>query len=72
MRSHPSTTHIDDWSLKDLLMECSFIIHGEDEGDSTPADNFYLTMSDEQRAAKGWPVTLEEMRTFIKANQETV
>ena len=69
MRSHPSTTHIDDWSLMNLVMECTAILHPDDEEELGP-DECFLTMSDEQRAAKGWPVTVEEMRTFIKANQE--
>jgi hypothetical protein len=52
-----------------LVMECTNILHPDDEEELGP-DECFLTMSDEQRAAKGWPVTVEEMRTFIKANQE--
>lgn len=67
MRSHPSTTHIDDWSIGWMIQEICEILHGDDESELGP-DDFYLTMSDEQRSAKGWPVTVEEMRKFIKEN----
>ena len=68
---NPSHLDIDHWSLMNLVMECTAILHPDDEEDLGPDEN-YMTMSDEQRAAKGWPVTLEEMREFIKANQESV
>ena len=59
--AHPSRTPIDKWPQGWCALECASLL-----------DNaLYLTMYESEKREKDYPVTIEEMRDFIKSNRST-
>ncbi len=56
---HPSTVPIDKWPQGWCALECANILD----------DSKFLMASIAEKEERGWPVSLDEMRQFIKADR---
>jgi hypothetical protein len=56
--THPSTTPLEQWRPAWLKFACADIL-----------DAAYITATDAEKSRRGWPVTRDEMVTFVRQNR---
>lgn len=56
----PQDVPIEDWSRGWLVFTCASILE----------EPQFLFMYDEEKRKRGWPVTMDEMRDFIRKDRE--